>query len=163
MVKDYKQLYALQLEQYTNGARQAPGLFGNLSLQSQARLNRLSLAEGYIAVWWDSDSQQELLSQSFTPIHVGKHTDRSYPATAVGEAVRRIHETLDRKGLPAFPSISAEEREANAWLSLQCALAQKLGGTERVRPLAFRESHRLLKLHNLTKGAGKVEINTGVR
>lgn len=162
MTKDYRRLYQQALANQLAGESVMPLAVANLSPSAQARINRALVSRGCIAVWWDSETQQELLAQSFAPALVGKHTDRAYPATTVGAAVRRVHESLDRNGHPAFPEITREERTVAATLSISASLAERIGYTERLRCLSWLEQGRWLKLHQLSRNANLLELNSGI-
>lgn len=161
MSNDYAERYAYRHQRWLAGEMQPPGRISQLSLTAQARLNRVTISRGFVAFWWDSEDKQRELAEAFTPIHRGKFTDRVYPATRLGAAVRRVHATLDRNGHPYFPDISKNESYVESWLNLQCTLAKKLGMTSHLRSLGFIEKSKLLKLHELSRNADVVEINAG--
>jgi hypothetical protein len=161
MTKDYRGPYQAQKAKLDSGVELTPPAISSLPATAQARLNRALISRGCVAVWWDGETQQELLAQSFVPAIVGKHVDRTYPATAVGAAVRRVHESLDRRGHPAFPELTREERTVAATLSISASLAERIGYTERLRRLGWLEQGRWLKLHQLSRNAGLLELNTG--
>lgn len=158
-----KEEYYSELRKLETGKSALPSLLQSIvDDAAYSRINRASLTQGFITVWWDNRDIQIHLAEAFTPTAVKRHSAIKYPDTYMGEVLARLGRSFDERGLYVYPEISEAETTIQAVVNLHCVLAKEDKYTGLVRALTRSERKHLLALNNLPKKATMLKINTGL-
>ena len=155
--------YLKNWEQFHASKTLNHAVLDRMGIEAQARLNRMLLSKGAIAVWWDEETVQYKLRDAYVPTRLLKNVERQFADDSTGQILRKIAIKLDEHGRGYFPDISSEESTFGAALRVQAKAIQRLNGySDIIRTLKRQELKWWLHFHGIALGADEKHLYSSV-